>query len=309
MTTEVLDFVNAVRVGAPVRADGVTFYPLTRDGAPAEARVLLLDDAIAQGLVEVCETGVVAELEVVNKGDQRILILEGDIVQGGRQNRVMNTSCVIPSKATVKVPTSCVERGRWAGTKNTFKTSGLTVSPLVKSALKRSVHDSTISTKGLSRRSDQSSVWDQTSATITMSGTFHAPNDDHLAAYQAKAGELEGKVAKIVDDLVKAGSVVGIAVTRGDGHASVEAFDSTSIARKVLPRVVKAHLLVPSPREADRAPSALLDDVRSAETTRVPGVAGLGEELRLQRDQMTGLAFVLDAVAVHLSADWDSALI
>jgi len=302
MGSRVDSFVDSLHVGAPVAAGGVIFYPLLREG-PDDAKVILLDDAIQLGLLEVRETGTVAELEAVNKSDQIVLALEGDIVQGGRQNRVINTTFAIPSKATVKVPASCVERGRWHGNEKTFTISGFMVSPLVKSSLKRSVSDSVRMTEGRSHASDQGAVWERTTDSLHMADAS-SHTEDHLEAYRAQGAGVDKQVGDVVAALAKAGNVAGVAVVRADKRAAVEAFGTKSIAAKVLPRVVRAHLLTPAVGKVEEAPSRLLEDVKGAKTTSVGGAGGVGEEVRLSRKRMSGLAFLLDAVTVHLSADW-----
>ena len=63
---------------------------------------------------EVSESGSVPNLLVENKGDIRILFIEGEELVGAKQNRVLNTSVLIAAKSRVKIPVSCVEAGRWA---------------------------------------------------------------------------------------------------------------------------------------------------------------------------------------------------
>ena len=43
-------------------------------------------------ITEVSEGGSVPELRVVNKGDARILVLDGEELRGAKQNRVLNTT-------------------------------------------------------------------------------------------------------------------------------------------------------------------------------------------------------------------------
>lgn len=70
---------------------------------------------MADGSVEVHETGTVSELLVENRGAQEVFIQAGDIVKGGRQDRVLTVSVVLPPKSgKVPVGAFCVEQGRWS---------------------------------------------------------------------------------------------------------------------------------------------------------------------------------------------------
>ena len=38
----------------------------------------------------------------------------GEQLAGGKQNRVLNASILVPAKSELPIPVTCVERGRWA---------------------------------------------------------------------------------------------------------------------------------------------------------------------------------------------------
>ena len=66
-------------------------------------------------VTEVGEGARVNTLEVTNRGHRPHVIVEGDIFEGGMQNRTAARTVVIPVGATVEVPVLCVEQGRWNG--------------------------------------------------------------------------------------------------------------------------------------------------------------------------------------------------
>ena len=51
---------------------------------------------------------------MVKEGTLRVLILEGDELIGARQNRVANSSVLVPAGSEIILPVLCVERGRWS---------------------------------------------------------------------------------------------------------------------------------------------------------------------------------------------------
>jgi hypothetical protein len=77
--------------------------------------LLPLDRAIQEQTVVVHETGQVGRLEVENLStDVDVLIQDGDIVRGGRQDRVVRTDFILPAKSgRLPLPTFCVEKRRW----------------------------------------------------------------------------------------------------------------------------------------------------------------------------------------------------
>ena len=107
--------VSNVRVGEPVRFQSLSVFPLF-DGHHVPVEYLLSDEGIGSGSVtveEVSEAGSVPDLLVENKGDLRVLFLEGEQLIGAKQNRVLNTSVLIAAHSKIKIPVSCVEQGRW----------------------------------------------------------------------------------------------------------------------------------------------------------------------------------------------------
>ena len=69
-------------------------------GKSAEGPVpLILQEALDVGAVEVIETGSVNELKIRNKGDKPVFVQSGEIVKGGRQDRVVTVSFLLPPKS------------------------------------------------------------------------------------------------------------------------------------------------------------------------------------------------------------------
>ncbi|MCY4431136.1 MAG: hypothetical protein OXC11_12195, partial [Rhodospirillales bacterium] len=69
-----------------------------------------------RGVVRVLETGDVEELVVRNTGDREVFIQAGDIVKGGKQDRVLTVSMVVPPQSgDIPVGAFCVEQDRWEG--------------------------------------------------------------------------------------------------------------------------------------------------------------------------------------------------
>lgn len=76
---------------------------------------LTLDEALAQKIVTVHETGNVNELSIENLSpDKEVYVSSGDIVKGGKQDRMIAQDFVVPPKSG-KMPINafCVEHGRW----------------------------------------------------------------------------------------------------------------------------------------------------------------------------------------------------
>lgn len=59
------------------------------------------------------DSGAVNRLTVQNKTDDPVFLMSGDIVQGGRQDRVVGEDQIIAARSLQDIPVFCVEQGRW----------------------------------------------------------------------------------------------------------------------------------------------------------------------------------------------------
>ena len=80
--------------------------------------------ALELGLGEIkeCEQSTVNTLIVKNDAVTPLILIDGEEVVGGDQNRLVNSTILVAPKSEMKIPVSCTERGRW-DYKNEFKNS------------------------------------------------------------------------------------------------------------------------------------------------------------------------------------------
>ena len=105
---------EGVLVSGPIVHDNLAIYfvhgQATRGAVPVS-----LEEALANGRVKVRETGTVNELTVENVGNDEIFIQAGDIVKGGRQDRVLSVDLLLPPRSgQLPIAAFCVESGRWS---------------------------------------------------------------------------------------------------------------------------------------------------------------------------------------------------
>lgn len=106
---------DAYRLSGPQTHGNLAVYFVHGESRPGPVP-LTLQEGLVKNAVEVRETGSVNELQVMNTGDEAVYIQSGDIVKGGRQDRVLVVSMLLPPRSDlVSIPVFCVEHGRWSG--------------------------------------------------------------------------------------------------------------------------------------------------------------------------------------------------
>jgi hypothetical protein len=105
-----------LRISAPVVHDNLTVFLLHGQGGLDGRKFLTLQEALDKKVVVVHETGNVGELAVENSSKEfDVYIMAGDIVKGGRQDRVLQYDFIVPPvSGKMPIASFCVESGRWS---------------------------------------------------------------------------------------------------------------------------------------------------------------------------------------------------
>ena len=135
---------------------------------------LTLQEALMKGDFRIEETGNIHELNIENRGDTDVFIQAGDIVKGGRQDRVLGVSMLVPARSgVIPIASFCVESGRWGrrGFEDQmhFSSSDHSYSsPRAKMALRRSAESYSSTARryaSMAYSRLQSDVWDEVGKT------------------------------------------------------------------------------------------------------------------------------------------------
>jgi hypothetical protein len=241
--------IPGIRVGDPIRHESLTVFPLFAE-LNGLVEYVLSDEALRAGSVtvqEVSEGGSVPELLVENSGDTRVLFLEGEELVGAKQNRILNTSVLLPARSKTKVPVSCVERRRWAYQSRQFGSSGRHSSSKLRHMLKTTVSESLL--EGTGHCSDQGKVWeevDKQQALMRVSSPTAAMADT-FAGYQQQIDEGASK-------LLYPEGAVGAAVALGDKVVALDLFDKPATCQKVWQRLLSGFILDALAQTAEAGP-------------------------------------------------------
>lgn len=137
---------SGYKVLEPIRHGSLTVFPVVAPKSYATGEFLTLDEGLRTGEVVVTEYGNVRglmrrrltpavqrenaevnRLVLINNSKRPLLLLAGEIVTGGKQDRVIGKDRIVPAESDpVDLSVFCVEPGRWVATSEHFGTSGAT---------------------------------------------------------------------------------------------------------------------------------------------------------------------------------------
>ncbi|HLV89282.1 MAG TPA: DUF6569 family protein [Candidatus Sulfotelmatobacter sp.] len=135
---------SSYKVLDPIRHGSLTVFPVVASRSYPTGEFLTLDEGLRSGEVEVTEAGNVQglirrhgvpsvrhdraevnRLVLVNNSRRPLLLLAGEIVTGGKQDRVIGKDRIVPAESDpVDLGVFCVEPGRWVATSEHFGASG-----------------------------------------------------------------------------------------------------------------------------------------------------------------------------------------
>ena len=103
-----------IRITGPVVHANLALYFIHGTSVPGKVP-LTLEEALAKGVVKVIETGDVNTLAIENLGEDEVFVQSGDLVKGGKQDRALTVSMLLPPKSgRIPIAAFCVEEGRWS---------------------------------------------------------------------------------------------------------------------------------------------------------------------------------------------------
>ena len=111
---------TAYRISEPFTYKNLTIFLIHGADASSNKDLITLEEALKMKIFKVYETEDVNELMVENISSKYdVFIQSGDIVKGGKQDRVLAISVIIPrNSGNVSIEAFCVESDRWEGRGN-----------------------------------------------------------------------------------------------------------------------------------------------------------------------------------------------
>jgi hypothetical protein len=292
-----LQWLTELRLGVPMHSGPLTLVPVYGGESPEPFAYRTLADGLAAAEVVISEhaRATVPSLQLTNRGSVAVLILDGEEVAGGLQNRVVNTTLLVPAAIVFDLPVSCIEHGRWHEARQDFY-AGEAVHP----SLRRQKTEQVTSSLAASAvpAADQSAVWAEVEIRHRRTGTRSA-TAALRDAYVARNDEL---AAAERDLTFPSDNPTGVIALVAGAAVCADLFDRPDTLRLYWHRLVRSYALeaVGAPSREPHLGSAKRLLARPAGAVRRPfGSPGLGVDLRISGNGVVGSSLIHAGSVLH----------
>jgi hypothetical protein len=260
------------QLGAPVSFQTLTIFPVITDQPESLDDYITLDEGLRSRKVIVSEIGAngrtrrvghgrrvsddaeVNRLLVTNRSGKTLVLIAGEIIVGGKQDRIVGEDCVIASSnKPVPVDVYCVEHGRWDERSNfgRSRTNGNSASGEGASAGVSGGFNApsaggmaapNVRAKAQAEKS-QSGVWSEVAklesqnSVTSSTGTLNKVYEDRRVS--AKLSDYE----RAIKSRLSGKNVIGAVVAIGGQVLSADVFANSKLFQAYWPKLLKSYAL------------------------------------------------------------------
>jgi sulfur carrier protein ThiS len=254
----------------PIRQGNLTVFPVVAAQSHETQDFLTLDEGLRSGEVVVTESGSVQplmrgrlppvpsggaqvnQLVLVNNSKRPLILLAGEIVTGGKQDRVIGKDRIVPSESDpIDLGVFCVEPGRWTGSSNQFGVGGIGVAAPAPMAAPN------VRSKAMVDK-DQQQVWSEVAKTrtamaetVTVEGAAReiAATSSYARVMQNK--DVKQRVDSVAEPIQRSyqslirqlrdQNAVGVVVAVNGQVVWADIFASTNLLEKYWPKLARSY--------------------------------------------------------------------
>jgi hypothetical protein len=277
------------RLLEPVTYENIAVFPVVSNSAQDTSGFLTLDEGLSRGEVLVTEQGSatmvrnrddgrpyvpppsdsgasVNQLVLINRSKRPLLLLAGELVSGGKQDRIIGKDRIVPVGAEpLPLDVFCVEHGRWSSGSQ-FVQSKTIVHPSVReqAAIKQDQNEvwSAVARGSTAKAAEAAPRAVLSAADLSAAVSSEAPTQSYDKIYKSRrvGGSIDSFVEAVQTRFAKSTShlkgeeVVGVIVAYGGEVAWSDIFASSELFDQYWPKLLRSYaveaLARPALREA-----------------------------------------------------------
>jgi hypothetical protein len=290
------------RILDPVVYENISVFPVVSGSSQDTSSFLTLEEGLDSGEVIVSERGAagmvrnrgevrpipvpqydsgasVNQLVLINRSKRPLLLLAGELVSGGKQDRIIGKDRIVPVGAEpLPLDVFCVEHGRWTGSSSQFTASKTIVHPSVREQAaveqKQTEVWAAVSGGTTAGASGSTSALNAPAARLSTSDlaaaiSSEAPTQSYRKIYESRrvGGSVDSFVEQVQRRFARATSglkgerVVGVVVAYGGDVAWSDIFASGELFHQYWSKLLRSYAVEALARPTLRE-TASADDAR-----------------------------------------------
>ena len=287
-------------VSEPLRKNNLSVFFLSNEEKKVDD-YLCFSEALKKDLVSVNEVnkrGYFRYLKLSNKSNQKILVLESELMTGNalKQDRVVDRTTLIPENTTIMLQVSCCEKNRWSPT----VANNLSVSDTLFFSKGRLDNSIDIYEKS---KTDQFKIWDNISERL---------NDFKIKSFTGSTEEIYQKRKNDIEDLLLSFkpkfNSLGVAIAISNRIISIDIFSDPNIFNIYFPRVLRSVIIDSYTKKPyqnfifkENVYKLLRQFEQSQKKLHKPSEGCLGEEIKFNNNQVVGSCLRYNNIMIHFS--------
>ena len=287
-------------VSEPVEKNNITTFFLSSI-EKNNNKYLSFSEAMAKNQVQISEVnkeGLLTKLSVSNKSSDNIIILNGELIIGTqiRQDRIVDSTVLIPGYATVLINTFCGEQYRWSPRLS----NKISTSESLYFSSGRANNAADINTK----LSKQCRIWSEISEKIS---------DFNVKSFTNSVDQIYKKKKVNVEEIVNffkiPSEAVGVALGINHQLVNIDIFSNNCMLQIYLPKIIRSIALDSFKKISKKSylkkkdVHRFLRQIHQANKQKRKVVEGtLGEELQFNSESVAGSILYHKEQTVHFSA-------
>lgn len=294
---EVENLLSDISIEKPHYYKNLIIFPVVKKKVPSFFNIISLDEALDKKYIEIGEVGEgnVPEVEVENISKFYVFMMAGEILIGGKQDRMLKDDVLLkPKSGKIKVKVYCIEQRRWGGKESKFSKGGTNANIGVR--------------QKASQTKNQEEVWkeieyySQKLSVATATGTLQGVIKDK--SVEKKTKEYYDKLCNI-PDLTK--NTTGVIVAVGNKIMCGDILLTPTLFKKYFKKLLHSYIIEALGEEEKRKYCDIDDDdvenfisnIKEAEFVKET-TAGVGDLFTFKSNRITGQTLIFQNEVIHI---------
>ena len=261
---------------SPIRNGNLTVFPVVANKSYDTTEFLSLDEGLRSGDVVITEAGQarglirhrindssvvhpvtnaeVNRLVLINNSKRPLLLLAGEIVTGGKQDRVIGKDRIVPAESDpVDLSVFCVEPGRWVAANGKYDFSsghgggvagGVVASPTVRASAMGAKNQQQVWDNVAKSKESMATVVDSQTAAVEVNSTTSYARVMENKAVQQKVDAVAEPMARNYESVIRQlrdKNAVGVVVAVNGEIVWADIFASTQLLQKYWPKLARSY--------------------------------------------------------------------